>query len=244
MNQDISFCHRAVSASPCCGIPPSILIVMGRVRMYIHDEMGVAVEEADDMNWRVGSSSCWNCTAIALGIIPVHIERAITRVNRAAKDHQFCRGKKMTAAQQRKRYDTIWFNPSSSSESDQICCNIVRLVYTAAADSLMFCVHSQTLFILQVIQYISTVDQSTSKTIKCEHNGRKRLTGMCTLGHHNLDCAELSFQHSSSRHQNKIYSILLSAALWFPCNFISLAPLYYQNHFPMGEYSLPDCLRL
>lgn len=125
-----------------------------------------------------------------IDIIPVvYRTRAITRVNRAAKDHQFCRGKKMTAAeQQRKRCDTIWFNPSSSSESDQICCNTVRLVYAAAADSLMFCVHSQTLFILQVIQYISTVDQSTSKTFECEHNDRKRLTGSAIITWTVLSC--------------------------------------------------------
>jgi hypothetical protein len=46
----------AVSRLPvCCGIYPCI--VMGRARMYIPDEMGVAEEEADDMNWRAVLSS-------------------------------------------------------------------------------------------------------------------------------------------------------------------------------------------
>lgn len=38
-------------------LPARILIVMGRARMYIHDGMGVAEEEADDMNWRAVLSS-------------------------------------------------------------------------------------------------------------------------------------------------------------------------------------------
>lgn len=172
MNQDISFCHRYCCQPVLRDLSSSLWVVRGCTYT-----MGWAWRRRKPMTWIDGQSYRLHSCMLKLygsnsliDIIPVvYRTRAITRVNRAAKDHQFCRGKKMTAAaQQRKRYDTIWFNPSSSSESDQICCNIVRLVYAAAADSLMFCVQSQTLFILQVIQYISTVDQSTSKTFECK----------------------------------------------------------------------------
>lgn len=182
MNQDISFCHRYCCQPVLRDLSSSLWVVRGCTYT-----MGWAWRRRKPMTWIDGQSYRLHSCMLKLygsnsliDIIPVvYRTRAITRVNRAAKDHQFCRGKKMTAAaQQRKRYDTIWFNPSSSSESDQICCNIVRLVYAAAADSLMFCVQSQTLFKLQVIQYIYPQwIRAQAKRSNVNNNGRKRLTG-------------------------------------------------------------------